>query len=301
MSLPSFPEFLPIIDTDPSVIDTYTSKLPPYSDFVYSNMWSWNIDQSFKASDLHGNLVMFMRDPKTKETFFSIHGTNKINESLSELFDTLEEVDAPLELNLVPEETAQIIDKSLFSVQQERDYYDYIFSTERLTHLEGKSFKSKRNLINQFLSHHTNWSVEHSLLTPDVKMGLLRFMSEENRKRSKLGYYPFVEYEMAALERFFLLPENNNLFVSTLRIDGEVVGYSVDEIVSHSCALSHFFKVSIDFKGAYDVLNRETARFLFEHGTLYWNWVEDLGLEGLRKAKLAYRPVAFLRVYSVTR
>jgi uncharacterized protein len=301
MQLPTFPDFKSMRELDEASIHCFSEKLQPYSDYIFSNIWSWNIDGSFKASVLDGNLVLFMRDANTKNFFFSLHGTTKVSESLHILFDHIETQDVSQALMLVPEETAKLADVSEFNIEEDRDYFDYVFATEDLMELQGGEYKSKRHLVNQFTSQHEGYEIKQKQLTPDVKMEVLKFMSAENRKRAALGYTPFVEYEMAALEHFFLLPHNPKLIVSMLYVQDELIGFTVDEIVFKHYALSHFFKVNTDYRGAYDTLNTNTAKFLNESGVAYWNWVEDLGLDGLRQAKLSYRPSHFLKKYRITR
>lgn len=301
MSLPNFPEFISLKEVTENEILPYTTGFPSYSDFVYSNLWSWNIDGSYKLSDLNGNLVVKMRDTKTKEFFLSIHGINKIDESLKILYEEIENFDVETSLHLVPEETAEIARAGNFEVEEDRDTFDYIYSTHELSELKGRAFKSKRHLINQFKFLYQDFSIEHSELTPITKLLILKFMSAENKKRSLFGYTPFVEYEMAALEHFFLLPNKMNMVVSFLFYNKEIIGFSIDEILQDKCALSHFFKVNLDFKGAYDVLNMHTAKYLFEKDIAKWNWVEDVGSEGLRQAKLSYRPIKFLKKYKIFR
>lgn len=302
MQLPTFPDFKSMRELDEASIHSFSETLQPYSDYIFSNIWSWNIDGSFKASTLNGNLVLFMRDATTKDFFLSLHGQNDISESLHSLFDyidTLEDVSKTL--MLVPEETAERADITAFSIEEDRDYFDYVYSTAALMELMGREYKSKRHLVNQFTAQCPDFEIMQKQLTPEVKMEVLRFMSAENRKRAALGYTPFVEYEMAALEHFFLLPHNQKMIASMLYVKGELIGFTIDELIFKKYALSHFFKVNSDYRGAYDTLNTNTARFLFESGIEYWNWVEDLGLEGLRKAKLSYRPSHFLKKYRISR
>jgi uncharacterized protein len=301
MSLPKFPEFIALRDISEDQILPYTKGFPAYSDFTYSNLWSWNIDNSFKVSDLYGNLVIQMRDPKTKEFFLSLHGISNIDECLCLLFNATEALNISSVLSLIPEETAEIARVGEFEVIEDRDNFDYIYSTLELSELKGKSFKSKRHLVNQFTAQYPNFVIEHAELTPSTKLHILKFMSAENKKRSAYGYTPFVEYEMAALEHFFLLPHNKNMVASFLIAENKLLGFTIDELLHDSYALSHFFKVDSDYKGVYDTLNMYTAKYLYERGATNWNWVEDVGSEGLRQAKLSYRPIRFLKKFTIQR
>lgn len=303
MQLPTFPEFVSIRDINAHSVDGFTHNLQPYSDLNFSNIWSWNIDGSFKAAELNGNLVLFMRDAKSKEFFLCLAGTNEVNETLDAIFEIIDQSDISQTLALIPEETAALVNPNLFSVSEDRDSFDYVYSTELLSTLPGRKYKSKRHLINQFTESHPDFEVLHKKLTPAVKLEILQFMSHENRKRAASGYTPFVEYEMAALEHFFLLPENDKLIVSILYCDQKLTGFTIDEIQFNNCVLSHFFKVNSDleYRGVYDTLNTSVAKFFYSNNLEYWNWVEDLGSEGLRQAKMSYRPVKMLKKYTISK
>lgn len=301
MLLPSFPDFLPIKNANGDTIKHFWSELPPYSESVFSNLWSWNIDGSFKISTLNGNLILLIRDTQTSIFSLSLCGTHLVNETLEKMFECIEDLSVSPIVTLVPEETASLIDISKFNVQEDRDNFDYVYSTEELSKLEGREFKAKRHLVNQFLNTHENYRVDHVTLTPKTKLLILQFTSSENRKRSALGHVPFAEYEMAAMEHFFLLQETAKMIASLLYVDKNLVGYTIDEKVNPEMALSHFFKVSTEYKGAYDILNTAAAKHLYESGILHWNWVEDLGMPGLRKAKLSYRPEYFLKKFTVSK
>lgn len=301
MKLPTFPEFIKIRDLDEHSIQQFIQNLQPYSDLNFSNIWSWNIDGSFKAAELNGNLVLFMRDTKSKEFFLCLAGTNEVNGTLAEIFEIIDQSDISQTLALIPEETAALVNQNLFSVSEDRDSFDYVYSTELLSTLPGRKYKSKRHLINQFTESHPNFEILHKKLTPAVKLEILQFMSYENRKRAASGYTPFVEYEMAALEHFFLLPENEKIIVSLLYCDQKLIGFTIDEIQFSSFVLSHFFKVNSDhkYRGVYDALNTSVAKYFYSNNLVYWNWVEDLGSEGLRQAKMSYRPIKMLKKYTI--
>ena len=65
-------------------------------------------------------------------------------------------------------------------------------------------------------------------------------------------------------------------------------------------ALSHFAKGDTSHHSAvYNILNWQEARILYSSGIRYYNWEQDLGIEGLRQSKLKYRPAFFLHKYRV--
>lgn len=299
MALPHFPEFVQISTVSEEELRGSLETIPPYYDYLFSSLWSWNIDNSYRVSVLDKNLVFIMRDPKTKAFFYNLIGTNNINSNIEKIFSYLESNKLEPVLSLVPAETAELITDSNYTLQEDRDDFDYIYKVADLAKLDGNEYRSKRRQVNQFYKLLPDSEAKISTLSPELKVEILSFISNENRKRSRLGYIPFAEYEMAVLERFFLLRENQDIVATLMYDKTRMIGCSIDELYDENWAVSHFVKVDSDYKCVIDALNKNAAQFLELRGVKYWNWADDIGLEGLRKAKLSYKPVAFFKKYSV--
>ena len=69
--IPEFPEFKKLELSDKEEVEKITSKFPPYSDFNFVSMWSWNIENKIWISQLYGNLVVHFTDYLTDGTFLS--------------------------------------------------------------------------------------------------------------------------------------------------------------------------------------------------------------------------------------
>lgn len=75
-----------------------------------------------------------------------------------------------------------------------------------------------------------------------------------------------------------------------LRAAGEVVAFSIGEAVCDDTMVVHIEKAYSDVEGAYPMINQQFVL----HEAMEYKYVnreEDLGEEGLRKAKLSYHPV----------
>ena len=74
-------------------------------------------------------------------------------------------------------------------------------------------------------------------------------------------------------------------------MDGKPVAFSLYEHLNPSTCVVHFEKAMREYKGLYQLVNRETAKKIYSKGCKHINREEDLGIEGLRKAKLSYHPL----------
>ena len=84
-----------------------------------------------------------------------------------------------------------------------------------------------------------------------------------------------------------------SLIGGALRVDNEIIAFSFGAPINHNTFGVHVEKADVNFDGAYTVINQEFASHLPEQYT-YVNREEDLGIPGLRQAKLSYQPTILL-------
>lgn len=172
----------------------------------------------------------------------------------------------------------------------ERDYFDYIYLRENLALLKGKKYQSKRNHINNFKKQYV---YEYIPITPDIVPQCLLLEC----KWYKSNHTDEDEEELSderrsltyALHHFDAL----GLIGGAIRVDGEIVAFSFGAPVNHNTFGVHVEKADVHYEGAYTVINQEFASHLPEVYS-YVNREEDLGIEGLRRAKLSYNPIILL-------
>ncbi len=78
-------------------------------------------------------------------------------------------------------------------------------------------------------------------------------------------------------------------------MNSKAIAYTYGEKGANGCFVSHFEKAPAEMQGAYAIINQEFAKRLLAAGFEFINREEDLGIEGLRKAKQSYRPVLWLK------
>jgi len=176
----------------------------------------------------------------------------------------------------------------------DREFFDYIYLTGDLAHLPGKRYVGIRQHINKF-NRNCSFSVE--TFTEDNLSEVIDFLNkwcewkhcEENEilAHEKTAVLYCIEHlAELGLEGLFI------------RVDGKISALSVYEGMSDDMALIHFEKGLPDCEGNYKIINQETARYIEEHkGYAFINRESDLGLPGLRDAKLRYYPHHFAEVW----
>ncbi|MDR2414153.1 MAG: phosphatidylglycerol lysyltransferase domain-containing protein [Odoribacteraceae bacterium] len=172
-----------------------------------------------------------------------------------------------------------------FHYRINRDSFDYIYSRQELVELKGKDFQAKRNHVNKF---RRTYAYDYAPLTPDLVPQCLAL--EEEWYRQRVGAIPkSLLNERKALTLALQHMEELKLLGGVLRVGGKVVAFSYGTPVSGDTFDVHIEKADSSISGAYNTINQELAGHVPEE-YLYINREEDLGLPGLRKAKLSYRP-----------
>lgn len=184
---------------------------------------------------------------------------------------------------------------SIYKPVINRDTFDYIYLTEDLANLSGKKYQAKRNHIKHFEAL-DDWHYEEvsdSNLKECIKMNEL--WCKENHCLFNLSKQSESCATRCALANFEALQLKGGL----LRVDGEVVAFSLGEQLNNNTFIVHVEKAFARVDGAYPMINREFIRH--EAGNLkYVNREDDAADEGLRKAKLSYHP-AYLLEKSILR
>lgn len=181
-----------------------------------------------------------------------------------------------------------------YEIIPERDNFDYIYKREDLAKLEGKKYHSKRNHISAF-SKKYNWTYEP--LTGENKEEFLEFSEKWYFDRADV-FDEGLAAEQKALKEILYSNTPINYKGAIIKIDGRVVAVTLGSPINSKVFDIHFEKADTEFLTAYAVINREFA--LRELGGYeYINREDDLGIEGLRRAKLSYKPEILLEKYSM--
>ena len=196
----------------------------------------------------------------------------------------------PFALRGVTEEDRAVLDKlypGKFTYTLLRDSYDYLYPIEQLTELSGKKLQAKRNHINRFIADNPDWyTLPLDEKTAPLCEAFATAWYETHDASASLSV------ERRAIERtlkHFRQLEVDGLLLS----DGSrIVAFSVGCRASETMYDVNFEKADPDVPGAYAMINREFSRMVqSRYPEVRWlNREDDMGLEGLRRAKESYHP-----------
>ena len=180
-----------------------------------------------------------------------------------------------------------------FTFTADRDGYDYLYEIDRLADLGGKRLHAKRNHINRFMENNPSWTYEE--ITPE-SLGECLAMDKEWYRRSLAREGEAEERDLGdegvalrqAMEHYQALGLEGGL----IRVYGELVAFTMGDLLNSDTYDVHFEKAYGELQGAYAMINREFARWVRgRHPNVrYLNREDDMGVEGLRKANESYYP-----------
>lgn len=187
---------------------------------------------------------------------------------------------------------SQIANINGFEITTKESDYDYIYSVKQLTELSGKKFHSKRNFVNRFTSKYNYHFRQYSSNDYDAVVKLCEKWLNDKESNAL--------WEFNAIKRALEFSEELSLKIGLLFVGENLVAMSISDIAKNGVAHTLFEKGNTSYDGVYQAINYLTAKHLLKDCEIV-NRQEDLGIEGLRKAKLSYNPILLGEKYSISK
>ena len=180
-----------------------------------------------------------------------------------------------------------------YNFYESRDDFDYIYLRDNLATLSGKKYHSKRNHISAF-SKKYDWHYER--ITKDnakaVKLCASKWYSSRECDKYLLNEKKGIDILLSNLEEL-------NIIGGAIYVDGAVVAFTLGAELNSDVFVTHIEKALPEYAESYTVINYEFAKNELSQYK-YINREDDMGIEGVRKAKLSYKPEILLKKYYCT-
>ena len=185
------------------------------------------------------------------------------------------------------------------NVKSERDQYDYIYKRTNLALLQGGKLKSKRNHVNRFNVLYPGF--EYRPLTPDMFDECRRVVAlwQDEKEHENPSWGDTIQAEHDVMETIFAHWDELGMLGGSIYVYGRMVAFTYGSAVTNDTFDVCVEKADCNVEGAFSVINQQFCAHLPER-FIYVNREEDMGLEGLRKAKLSYHPEILLTYNVVT-
>ncbi len=262
-------------------------------EFTFANNFLWGEQYQVQVASCLGCLLI--RFARRGEVFYAFPcGKGDKKGAIEALIIHADGEGQKLELTGLMKEETELLERwfpEQFKFTTDRNVYDYIYNTQDLTLLAGKKYHGKRNHIARFKD--SDWSYE-ILSQENMKECHQMLLEWKERRGEYWNEDTQIEFEVMqkAMNYFAELELEGGL----IRQNGKVVGFCIGEPLTTDTYVVHFEKAFGEIQGAYPMINQQFV----EHNCqdyAYVNREEDAGEEGLRKAKLSYRPAILLEKY----
>lgn len=289
-------EFKKLTLEDKSVFDKYYEKFPQVSSFLsFTTLYLWKKYSGIEyAVSESGDIVLKGISGKTGNSYFCLPETDEKTFLL--LLDELKREYREVNLINLTEAQTEMVKKAYpdATVEYKENNGNYVYKTSSLATLSGKKLQSKRNHLNGFKN-----SYEYEIREIDEKIVDECISLTEEWFDSKTVEEGYLEAETEVCSEALKLRKELGLKGIAIVCDSKVIAYSVGEYMNNG-KMAHIIieKADSDYRGAFNAINNFFINECWLD-TEYVNREEDMGVEGLRKAKLSYRPAFLLKMYNV--
>ena len=267
-------------------------------DLSFANMCSWSFLYQTEYATFDGFLLMrFYIDGKP--AYLMPVGKGNLTSVLVCLVEDARMQETDFRMFGISSSMRERMEEALpdtFVFEADRDYYDYLYLRTDLATLKGKKYQAKRNHVNRFRKEHPDY--EYRELTDEWVPECLRLEEEWCRMNGCDEQVPLLA-ERRSMQYALTHQKELGITGGVLCVDGNVVAFTYGAPINCDTWGVCVEKANTEIEGAYAMINCEYANRI-EEKYVYINREEDLGLEGLRKAKLSYQPYCLLDKYIAT-
>lgn len=290
-------QFRPVHDSDyelASPIMKKTGYNSTESSFIILHMWC----------NLYGGEIcidgetVFIRSRRSDGYSYLPPLGGDMKAGLQKIFETEKASGRDVRFHSVTERMREEMEKAFpgeFEYTERRNSADYIYNRESLATLAGKKMHQKRNHYNKFIKKYEGRFSYSDMTTEDVDE-VLDFQRKWIELASDKEGMNVLEYETTAIEKLLSFFERFSLRGGVLRIDGRICAYCVAAKISDDTVDVMVEKGDYAYEGVYQAINKMFAESACSD-VKYINREDDMGIEGLRRAKLSYNPEFLLTKY----
>lgn len=267
------------------------------SDYSFINLWGWA--QEYGLFWAWEERLVWIKQTKPQTVYWPPVGNWKDIDWKESLLSFQQE---KLQFERIPELLLQIWNKHLEDqvlFENDRGQWDYLYDAQDLIELKGNRFHKKKNLLNQFLK---KYDFEYISFGKEMIEHVLAMQSDWCQWRdcdlndALAAENRVIEKVLKAWNKF------KEISGGAIMMDNKIVAYTLAETLTQDTLLIHFEKGNPSYQGSYQAINQMFVSRAFKETNEKFrlvNRMQDLGDEGLRKAKLSYQPADFNRKFKV--
>ena len=286
-------------------------KLQPYFDMVdyeaceycFATLYMWQ--HLYKTGYYIGDGFAVLIGEYEGDTFsiLPLCSKDKLPQVIDFVLNYFESIESKLYFRGITQEIVDDLKEyypGRFEYIEERDLFDYVYDAESMRTLAGRKNQKKRNHINYFLKEYEG-RFEYKLLDKDnfdECLDLVKHWADNKEENNE--YDEGMDDELIGIKKIFNNYDvlRSNVKIGGIYVDGKLEAFTIGELLNPNMALIHIEKANPNIRGLYPFINQQFLVNEFSD-VEFVNREEDLGIPGLRKAKLSYHPIRFVEKYTV--
>jgi len=267
------------------------------SECNFSNLFIWGQAQNIRWK-IEADCLLLQVEVKNSQPclLMAFAAPERMETALETAVRTMTEQGLPFKMTCLPEWYCEIMRRwfpGRFRFEREPYLDDYIYRASDLITLRGNKYHKKRNHINKFLSRYADRYSYESFspsLCDDCMEVYKQWLAGQSAPEA-------LREEYFSVQRALNNAEALGLVGGVIKVDGEVGAFCLGERLTRDMALIHVEKAKLEIPELFTMINREFVAHAFSD-LLWINREEDMGDEGLRKAKRSYHPARMVEKYS---
>ena len=283
-------DFKPLKLEQKPLIDQYLNTAAERGcEYSFVNLYLWGRQ---KVAIFHDHLVGFSQFDRKSVYLFPVGAGDK-RAVLDAIIEDARERGIPCRIvGLLREDCAELeaLCPGKFHYHFDRNSFDYVYDINDLADLKGRKFQRKRNHLNRFREQNPQHRLEP--ITQENLPEVVELVERWYELRLQENPHGDYHMERAALEKALEQRQALELEGLLLYVGDTPVAMTMGSRINQSTFDIHFEKALDIADGAYAAINNGFARHLREKYPMlrFLNREDDMGIEGLRKAKLSYNP-----------
>lgn len=267
----------------------------------FASMYIWGRRYGFETCVRAGVLYTHCFPVQGHRIFLAPLGPGDTLAAYEEMHRDSLHLGQPYRIYCLTAQEAQALDERYpgkFDIVSDRDNFDYIYRQSDLALLVGKRYHGKRNHIQKFLStFEGRW--RYRSVRPEQDFSALLEFQKMWQKTKGDEHRSEYQHELYAIEQALVHYDTLDLRGGVLEVDGRIAAYTLGVPLTSDTLDVLIEKADAQIRGAYQMINREFVRHECAEFA-YIDREEDMGIEGLRSAKLSYVPAMFTEKFVAT-
>lgn len=288
--IPQLPDMRELTLDDRALIEGLLARgRPDTSELTFTNLFIWRHAYGLRLSRVDDTLCIFAwrSDPEDSFLLPPLPLSSGSPQGVARALEHMAQNGHDAKLCRVS--AAQLktmgLDAERFAIEADRDNWDYVYSVRDLIELSGDKYHGKRNHIAQFQAKH---DFEYRPLTPDLVPACEELQDMWcDEKHCDLS--ATLRAESRAVKEALRNLDTLSAVGGCILVEGKVQAFTVGEPLNDDTVTIHLEKANAQFHGLYQVVNQQFLEHQWQ-GYAFVNRQQDLGIQGLRKAKESYHP-----------